>query len=162
MRYLGYLLLFALIAYGAFPYYYVYRLDLAISKDDKTLLEPLVNLDAIRAHYRQRALANTNASFGTGSTNVVIDWLRQNLQPLGDAALDKAITLEWVRDSLRDATREATNDSHPYLIAGIRFAFFESYNRFLIRIGELGMGATHVRLSFDGREWKVTDVIRCM
>jgi hypothetical protein len=87
-------------------------------------------------------------------------WLRQNLDRLGTSALDQAITVSWVQNTLREAVIRATNQSPPYLLAGIDFAFFESYDRFLIRIGELGKGATHVRLSLEGTQWKITDVIQ--
>jgi hypothetical protein len=92
--------------------------------------------------------------------NSAMGWIRQNLERLGDSALDQAITLPWVRDTLREAVTQATHQTPPYLLAGIDFAFFESYDRFLIRIGDLGRGATHVRLSLQGTEWRVTDIIR--
>jgi hypothetical protein len=46
------------------------------------------------------------------------------------------------------------------LLAGVTFAFFESYDTFLVRIGELGQGATHVRMKLEGQVWRVTDIIR--
>jgi len=30
----------------------------------------------------------------------------------------------------------------------------------LVRIGELGRGATHVRMRLEGQTWRVTDIIR--
>ena len=77
-------------------------------------------------------------------------WIRQNLERLGDSALDQAITLPWVQETLRQAVTDTTKQSPPYLLGGIDFAFFESPTRFLLRIGELGHGATHVRLSLEG------------
>ena len=87
-------------------------------------------------------------------------WIRQNLECFGDSALEQAITLAWVRETLRQATTAATHQTPPYLLAGIDFAFFESYDRFLIRIGELGRGATNVRMTLQGREWRITYIIR--
>ena len=160
MRFIGYLILFAVIAYGIYPYYFVYRIDDAMGKDGTEELKPLVDLAAIRANYKRRVEASLGGTFDPTGANPMVDWLRQNLERLGDSALDQAITVDWVRDSLKDATRQATNQSPPYLLAGITFAFFESYDTFLVRIGELGMGATHFRMSFKGKEWRITDIIR--
>jgi hypothetical protein len=160
MRFLGYLVLFALIAFGIWPYYAVFRLDDALGKEDPQALAPLVDLPALRANYKSRVVAGTDRLIPSGDPNSALGWIRQNLERLGDSALDQAITVPWVRDTLREAVVQATNQSPPYLLGGIDFAFFESYNRFLIRIGDLGHGPTHVRLSLEGTEWKITDIIQ--
>lgn len=160
MRLLGYLLFFALIAFGIWPYYTVFKLDDALSKDDTTELTALTDLPAIRANYKARLESGADALLPPGDPNSVMGWLRQNLDRLGSSALDQAITVSWVRDTLRQAVTRATHQGTPYLIAGIDFAFFESYDRFLIRIGELGKGATHVRLSLRGTDWKITDILQ--
>ena len=160
MRFLGYLVLFALIAFGIWPYYYIYKLDDALGKVEPNELAALTDLPAIRANYKARLDAGANAVLPPADSDSVMGWLRQNLDRLGTSALDQAITDSWVQNTLREAVTRATNQSPPYLIAGIDFAFFESYDRFLIRIGELGKGATHVRLSLEGSQWKITDVIQ--
>jgi len=45
-------------------------------------------------------------------------------------------------------------------MAAITFAFFESYDRFLIRLGDLGKNATHVRMTLQDKTWQITDIIR--
>jgi hypothetical protein len=160
MRYLGYLVLFALIAFGIWPYYSVFRLDSALSQEGTAELAPLVDLPAIRANYKARVSAGADQLLPARDPNSAMAWIRQNLERLGDSALEQAITLAWVRDTLRQAVTAATNQTPPYLLAGIDFAFFESYDRFLIRIGDLGRGPTNVRLSLKGYEWKITDIIR--
>lgn len=160
MRLLGYLLLFALIAFGIWPYYYIFKLDDALGQDDTTELAALTDLPAIRANYKARLETGADTLLPSVDPNSVLGWLRQNLDRLGSSALDQAITIPWVRDTLRQAVTRATHQGTPYLLAGIDFAFFESYDRFLIRIGELGKGATHVRLSLRGTQWKITDIIQ--
>lgn len=160
MRFLGYLLLFALIAFGIWPYYYVYKLDDALGKSDTTDLAALTDLSSIRANYKSRLEAGANAILPAADPASVMGWLRDNLDRLGASALDQAVTIPWVHETLREAVTRTTNQSPPYLIAAIDFAFFESYDRFLIRIGELGKGATHVRLSLRGTDWKITDIIQ--
>jgi len=160
MKYLGYLLLLALIAFGIWPYYSVFRLDDALGRPEVGALQDLVDLPAIQANYKERLASGLDVLPKTAEPGDVMGWLQQNLQRLGDSALSQAITLEWVGDTLRQAASQATNQKPAYLIAGITFAFFESYDTFLIRIGELGRGATHVRMKLEGQTWRVTDVIR--
>jgi len=74
--------------------------------------------------------------------------------------LEQAITLPWARDTLKEATAQATDKRPPYFMAAITFAFFEFYDRFLIRLGELGKNATHVRMTLQDKTWQVTDIIR--
>lgn len=159
MRYIGYLILLALIGYGLWPYYSVYRLDEAINAQGTAELAQMVDLPAIRANYKRRVSAGVDGVLPADDQDSVVSWIRQNLQRLGDSALEQAITLDWVRKTLRDAVTNATGQNQPYLLASIDFAFFESYDRFLIRIGKLGEGATHVRLSLVGGQWKITDII---
>ncbi len=160
MRFIGYLLLFALIAFGIWPYYSVFRLDDALGQPEISALQGLVDLPAIQANYKKRLSGGLAVLPPATDAGDVMGWLQQNLQQLGDAALSQAITLEWVRDTLRKAATQATNQKPAYLIAGITFAFFESYDTFLLRIGELGQGPTHVRMKLEGELWKVTDIVR--
>jgi hypothetical protein len=159
MRFIGYLVLFALIGYGVWPYYSVYQMDKAINLQDTTQLADLVDLPALRANYKKRVSDGVKGVLPTDDPNGITSWIRQNLERLGDSALEQAITLPWVRDTLRDAVIQTSGQKTPYLLGGIDFAFFESYNRFLIRLGELGQGATHVRLSLIDNQWKITDII---
>jgi hypothetical protein len=74
--------------------------------------------------------------------------------------LEQTITLEWVRDTLKEAAARATDKRPPYFMAAVTFAFFESYDSFIIRLGELGRNATHVRMRLEDKSWRVTDIIR--
>jgi hypothetical protein len=159
MRFVGYLLLLAIVAFGAWPYYQIFRLDQALGNNDMATLGELVDLSAIRRNYRDRLEAGLGVLPHAGDGGEVLKWLTQNLQRLGDAALDQAITLEWVRDTLKSAVARATNKKPPYLIAAVTFAFFESYDSFIIRLGELGKNATHIRMRLVHNRWRVTDII---
>jgi hypothetical protein len=162
MRILRFLLLFALLAYGLWPYYHVFRLDTALGQDDPAALAGLVDLPALQQNYKRRLDAGLGGLLPAdpNQDQPLVRGLAQGLDRLGRAAVDQYITLPWVAETLRAATRAATNQTPAYLISGIRFAFFESYDRFLIRIGELGEGAVHVRMRLEGTEWRVTDIIR--
>jgi hypothetical protein len=160
MRLFGYLILFALIGYGVWPYFTVFRLDEAINQEGTAQLSTMADLPAIRANYKSRVTAGVDGLFPSGDPDSVTGWIRQNVDRLGDSALEQAITLPWVRDTLRGAVTKATGQSPPYLLGGIDFAFFESHSRFLIRIGDLGHSPTHVRMTRQGTDWKITDIIQ--
>lgn len=159
MRLLGYLALIALVVFGAWPYYHVFRLDEALGRNDMAALAELVDLEAVRANYKSRVeeLVGMPQPQDPGSA---LAWLQQNLQRLGESALEQTITLEWVRDTLKEAAARATEEEPPYFMAGIDYAFFESHDSFIIRLGELGRGDTHVRLRLQNKTWRVTDIIR--
>ena len=159
MRFIGYLLLLALITYGLWPYYSLYRLDGAIVRPDTAELATLVDLPAIRANYKRRLAAGVSGMLPAEDPQSVTGWIRQNVERLGDSALEQTITLDWVRETVRDAVTQVTGQSPPYLIGAVDFAFFESHDRFLIRLGRLGENATHLRLSRIGAQWKITDII---
>lgn len=160
-RLLGYLLLLAALGYGLWPFYTVFRLDDAVRAAEPEALAPYVDLGAIQASYGQRlrrAVPTFEPVSGPGADQIVI-WLKTNLPRLGEAALEQGINLEWVRNSLREAA-ERTTDSRPALfIDAIDFAFFESWNRFVIRVGPLDSN-THVVLGLVGKEWRIVDLVR--
>lgn len=160
MRYILYLFLLGLVAFGLWPYTTVFRLDGALGQSDADALAQFVDLPAIRANYKARITAGADQLLPPTDQNSTMAWIRQNLSRLGDAALDQAITLPWVYETLRQAITATTRQSPPSLLSGIDFAFFESYDRFLIRIGDLGRNPTHIRLTLEGKEWKITDIIR--
>lgn len=159
MRFIGYLLLLVLITYGLWPYYSLYRLDGALVRPDTTELATLVDLPAIRANYKRRLSAGVSGMLPATDPQSISGWIQQNVERLGDSALEQTITLDWVRETVRDAVTQVTGQSPPYLIGAVDFAFFESHDRFLIRLGRLGENATHLRLSRIGTQWKITDII---
>jgi len=160
-RILTYLLLIALLGYGLWPFYTVFRLDSALTLSDPKAIAPYVDLPAIQQNYKQRLQSTLHAFVPRTDSDSgrVLGWLSQNLTRLGDGALQQAITDEWVRNALREAAARATDERPAYFLAAIDFAFFESWDRFVIRLGKLG-GETHVVLGLTGPIWQVTDVVQ--
>lgn len=162
-RLFTYLLLFLLIGYGLWPYYTVFRLDSALTVTDPKAIAPLVDLQAIQQHYKERFGKEVKRFIPRDGSNSerMLDWLAQNLDRLGDGALHQAITDQWVWDTLRASAERGTDKRPAYFINAVDFAFFESWNRFVIRLGRLG-GETHVVLGLDLEHpiWRVTDVVR--
>jgi hypothetical protein len=89
----------------------------------------------------------------------VLGWLQQNLRQVGEDAVEETITIDWVRDRLRAAVVRASDQPRPYFLGAVTFAFFESYDSFIIRLGELGRNASHIRLELqDHKVWRITGI----
>jgi hypothetical protein len=160
MRLIGYLVTILIVVFGIWPYYHLYRLDDALGRDDMPSLARLVDVDALRANYKQRLEKGLGMQDQADNPAGALLWLQQGLQRLGDTALEQSISLEWARDNLKLAARSATDERPAYFLAGVDFAFFESWDSFIVRLGELGMGETHVRLRLEGTDWRIVDIIR--
>lgn len=190
-RFLGLLLLLAVVLYGIWPYYSILRINSALADSDAQALAPIVDLAAIQSHYKARIGSSVDGLLPQSSgqqangpsdsakdehsraqtglqldTDKVLGWLSVNLKQLGDAALDQAITLDWVRSTLLAASRRTEGQPPPQsgtetgtsFIGAVDFAFFESWDRFVIRLGQLGQNPTFVILTLDGTQWRVTDI----
>ena len=158
-RIIAFLLLFVVVAYGVWPYYSLYRLDGALAASDPSALAPFVDLPAIQASYKARVGESVKEMTpqASGEGERLMAWLAQGVQQLGDAALEQIITLDWVREHLRDAASRATTERPAYFLAGVERAFFGSWNRFDVRLGPPET-ATHVVMSLRGLNWRVTDI----
>jgi hypothetical protein len=159
------LLILVVLLYALWPYATLFRLNGALAEVNAQAaaqaLAPLVDLSAVQARYKQR-LGNTVDAWlpSGGESDEVIGWLSKNLQLLGDSALDQAITIDWVRDSLLEAMRRAAPERPDRLLSAVDFAFFESWNRFVIRLGALGANPTHLVLRLEGASWRLVDIAR--
>ena len=164
-RVVTYAVILALVAFGLWPYMSIFHLDSALRQPDATTaLTPYVNLTAVQAHYKKR-LNNTVDTFvptsqGHSQSDQVLNWVMSNVRQLGDSALQQAITLDWVRTTLNEAAEQATAERPASFMSAIDFAFFESWDRVVIRLGALDRRPTYVILSLQSRQWQVTDVIR--
>ncbi|MDZ7754413.1 MAG: DUF2939 domain-containing protein [Gammaproteobacteria bacterium] len=150
MRFLFSLLLVAALAYGAWPYLHVYRLDTAVAEDNTGTIRALVDLEAVQRHrtaqlewHLENRIDNTVGQEGTLS-----DMVKRGARWVRDRGGSGDIDPVWVRQRLLEAR---VNDVSG-LLQSIDFAFFEGPNQFLVRLGELGEGPTHLR--FERREWR--------
>ena len=158
MKHLCSLLVLAAIAAFVWTGYSIYRIDDALGKDDLLALAEYVDLEAVREQFEQQMDYRVQTATGDPQPGSAMEWLQRNLQQLGNSTIEQTIDIEWVRDTLKDAAIRASDRSTPYFIAGIRFAFFESYDRFLIRLGELGENPTHIRLELRDKIWRITGI----
>lgn len=158
-RILGLVLAFVLVAFAAWPYYTLFRLDTALAASDPAAIGRFVDLTAIRRSYQDRLGANLDRAVSRQGADAapVLGWLAQGLRGLGAAALERAITLEWVRDQLRAAASAATDERPAYLLAGVSGARFLSWDRFLVRLGQ-GSAETRVTFGLTDAGWRIGDI----
>ncbi len=153
-------LLAALIGFVAWPYYRLFQLDDALGNDNLQALGALVDLDAIRQHNQQRFNAGVKSLSAGAPQGQALNWIRGQIERLGESALEQVINLEWVMNTLRQAATQHSNRPTPYFLSAVDFAFFESPSSFLIRLGPIDANPTYVRMSLKDYRWRVTDIIQ--
>ena len=160
MKFLVTIVLALLVAYLSWPYYYIYRLDAALGDDNIIALAPLVDLDAVRDN-NQRRIERTidKVSGGKQEDDSLIGWLQSSIKDLTGTVVDQTLSLEQVREGLRDLARAHSSESPPYFIAAIDYAFFESPASFLIRLGDIDADPAYIRMSPEKGRWLITDII---
>ncbi len=151
MKSLFRIFLLAAIAYGAWPYYGLWRLNQAAVSGDPQALATWVDLPAVRQDIKRRLNKDLSAGETTPS-NEFIGWLQDGIQRLGNDAVDRLVTLEWVRDRLLSKTPAGSRGG---FLGQVSYAFFERPDRFLVRIGELGGDPVHLRLRLEGAGWRL-------
>lgn len=146
------ILILCLAAFVAWPYYHVWRLDQAAILDDRAELNRLVDLEAVRDQIERRLNKEVNSAVGEVS-NAFVDWLQTGIQLMGSEAVERMVTLDWVREQLLSKTGSGGQSG---FVDQISYAFFDRPTGFLVRIGELGEDPVHFRLTLEGAGWRVT------
>jgi len=154
-KYLSGLLLVALAAYVAWPYVALYRLDRSLAADDRPALARLVDLDVVRAEMKRSVERDLADALGDEPGSFTA-WLRDGVETLGAEGIDALVDVEWVSRRLAQAGRPR----NARLLQRIDYAFFERWDRFLVRVGELGDDPLHVRMRLAGGRWRVTGLYR--
>ena len=93
MRYIGFLIVFTLIALLAWPYIYVYRLDQALAANDVAAMNRLVDLEAVRAQVKKDFSKEVSNTVGADGGRVM-RWLKEGLKLVSDTAIDANIDID--------------------------------------------------------------------
>jgi hypothetical protein len=147
------LLLLSALAYLAWPYATLWRLDRALVSDDRAALAALIDLDAVRtalARWLDKGIKEAPLS----PSDDFIDWLERGIRRDGTAILERRVSLEWVRNRLLARSPPGSGIFPP-----MTYAFFEGPTRFAVRLGEPGQSPMHLTLSLDGLSWRVTGLL---
>jgi len=137
-------------AYLLWPYLTLWRLDRALIANDRETLASLVDLDAVRGEILGKLNKDSDSTIGPMS-DAFIDWLERAIRRHGTAALERQVTLDWVRERMLAHSPDG---------AGMTFAltdaFFDDPLHFSLRLGTMGDTPVFARLSFRGIRWRVT------
>ncbi len=158
-------LLLALVAFtllGAFawPYVTLYRLHRAVEQGDRHALAALVDMEAVRNAMKERLVARADRTLGPGE-GPILGWIREGVRQVGGRAVELAVDLEWVEETLR--TRSYPSGQAPGLLDDVGYAAFEDWDRFRVRLdSHPGEGerpsSLHLILTLEDGQWRVTDI----
>lgn len=140
-----------LIAYLAWPYTAVYKLDKALKYDDDVEIEQLIDLASIQMQIKNKMNKELESSIGDVS-NGFIDWLQSGIQRFGSDAIESMVDRDWVKAQLRS---HSANQYRGGFRKELSYAFFDGPDSFLLRIGELGDNPVHVQLGLQELHWRV-------
>lgn len=159
-RFFATLALLALVSFGLWPYYTMFRLDQALARPQAQAIAPYVDLPALQARHKARLSRAVGQLLPDDPNNRMMGALTEGLRAFGGAALEQNLTLERVRDLLREVCARAYGHPEAGLIAATDFAFFEAADRFVIRLGKLDENPTHLILALADWQWRVVDIVR--
>jgi hypothetical protein len=151
-HYLG-LLCLVLSAYLVWPYVTLWRLDRALIQDDQTTLAQLVDLDSVRIEMRRQLNKEEVHGHAGPVSDSFIAWLEEGIRRAGTAALEQAVTLQWVRSQLL-----AHSPPGAGLGPALAQAFFEDPLHFSLRLGDVSKVPVRVRMRLTGTGWRVTEL----
>ena len=143
-----------LLAFLAWPYTAIYRLDQALAENDRQAIESLIDVAAIRWEIKRKMNKNVESSIGDVS-NSFVDWLQDGIQRLGNDAVDSLVNLDWAAGQLRSKNPDPR---HGGFIDQLSYAFFDGPDSLLLRIGELGDDPVHARLTLRDTAWRITAI----
>ena len=139
---------------AAWPYVYVHRLDRALAASDNGAIREMVDLAAVRDHVRREIGERVDEKL-RGEQGSVLGWIQKQVKRLGSRAVDIAIDIEWDHDTLDKRLRDASGQPLR-LTAATTYAFYESWDRFLVTIGGDGKPPLHMRWEREGGRWRIT------
>jgi len=141
----------ALLVYLAWPYVTVWHLARAVADDDPAALSALVDLEAIREEIKKKLNKDADSAIGELS-DPFIHWLEAGIQEAGSGAVDRLVTLEWVRGQLR--ARSSATD----VLAQVSYAFFDAPDGFRITLGRGPDLPLHGRLTLRDFAWQLSSL----
>jgi hypothetical protein len=142
-----------LLSYLAWPYAVLWRIDQAARSGDMVALANLVNLASVRAEIKKKLNKDADSTIGELS-NSFIRWLEEGIAVMGSQAVDRLVTLSWVRTRLLSHG----TDSGEGFWGQIDYAFFDAPGGFIARIGPASDTPVLLRLSLRGLEWRISAV----
>jgi len=141
----------ALTFYLLWPYATLWRLDRAAVSGDPVDLHSVVDLDAVRAEIKKKLNKESDSTIGELS-DPFIHWLEAGIQEAGSGAVDRLVTLDWVRGLL---LRRGSGDGP---LQDVSYAFFDAPDGFRVTLGSSDRNPVQVRLLLRNFAWRVSAV----
>ena len=150
MKYTIFLFAVVGLLFGGWPYLTLRQLDDALAANDHEALTKLVDIDSVRQQVAQSLERDVDSALGgENDEGSILGWLKNKVNDLGTQAIQDVINVTWTRDKLlsKGAFKSATS-----------YAFFESWDRFLVRLGTHGDNPIHVYLQLKDWQWRVSAI----
>jgi len=142
-----------LLAFFAWPYLVLWRINQAALQADPTALSTLVDLPAVRRSIIGKLNKDTDSAIGPLS-DAFIRWLEAGIAADGNRAVERLVTLQWVRDRLLSGA----GDHRQGFLGEVSYAFFDAPDGFRVRIEPACGTPTQMRLRLRDLRWRVTAV----
>ncbi|MFK5968533.1 MAG: DUF2939 domain-containing protein [Candidatus Marithrix sp.] len=154
MKFFSSLLSFAFAAFIAWPYVHVYQLSTAITNNDQPTVEKLIDFESVNKAHKENIEWKVNNTVGNTSS-LLPESMRGSAEALAGALGNLAAkTTEINTKNLMEQLRII--EGSPW--EQMTFAFFESPNSFIIRLGQLGRNPIHIRMTMQDWYWRVTAI----
>jgi hypothetical protein len=140
-----------LLVFMTAPYITLWRLDQALRSGESSALADLVDLAAVRGEIVRKLNKDADSVIGELS-DPFIQWLRDGIRIMGGQAVERLVTLSWVRERLLTHTAE---DSGEGIVGQITYAFFNAHDGFVVRIGRAEDAPIQLVLKRNGLDWRV-------
>ena len=151
------LLIPALLIYIAYPYVNLWRLDRALVGNDVAVESRLIDLTAIQGHVKASMKKETDRVIGKADDDVS-RFFREGAKTLTDRAVAHMVDRAWVKTRLRRDGQPGEHKPFPSMLNHVRYAFFERWDLFSVRLGDLGDDPVHVHWRFKDWKWRVVAV----
>jgi hypothetical protein len=143
-----------LLLFLAWPYATLWRIDQAVRDGDMTALAELVDLESVRAEIKKKLNKDADSTIGELSDSF-IRWLEQGIGVMGNQAVERLVTLDWVREKLLAHSPGGAGEG---FLGQVTYAFFDSPNGFFVRIGPSSGTPVQARSALLGLTWRISAV----
>jgi len=154
MKLLSYAFVLLLLGFLVWPYTVIYRLDQALQVNDREAIDQLVDIASIQKQIKRKMNKEVESSIGDVS-NSFVEWLQNGIQRLGNDAIERMVTTDWVIAELRSHNADPRQGGFRKHLS---YAFFDGPDSLLLRIGDLDDNPVHARLSLRDLEWRITAI----
>lgn len=143
-----------LLAYLLWPYAALWRLDAAVQSADPQDLADLVDLVSVRGEIKKKLNKDANSSIDRLSDRF-IGWLQEGIKAAGNEAVDRLVTLDWVRARL---LAHSQRNSNAGFLGQVSRAFFDAPDGFRVCIGPEHADPVRMRMQLRDFSWRVSAV----